>query len=70
METPWEVILVDGAERLASAIDAMVDRHRDGELLKSLTPAFSAEADRARWISSRCKWLCKIRMTDGSNWEV
>lgn len=55
--TPWTEIIEDGTESLASAINAMVDRLRDGELEKIPMPEFPTETNWAHEITTLCGWI-------------
>jgi glycosyltransferase involved in cell wall biosynthesis len=55
--TPWAEIIEDGTKSLASAIDAMVDRLRDGRLEKNSIPVIPTETDWAHEISTLCRWV-------------
>lgn len=55
--TLWAAVIDDGIERLAGAINTMLDRLRDGELSKSPAPAFPTESGWAREISTVCQWI-------------
>jgi glycosyltransferase involved in cell wall biosynthesis len=56
-ETLWAAVISDGIERLAGAINTMLDRIRDGEISKSPVPAFPTESGWAREISTVCQWI-------------
>lgn len=55
--TPWATIIENGTESLALAIDAMVDRLREGRLEKSTMPVIPTETDWAHKISTLCLWV-------------
>jgi glycosyltransferase involved in cell wall biosynthesis len=55
--TLWVAVINGGIDRLAGAINTMLDRIRDGEISKSQVPAFPTESGWAREISTVCQWI-------------